>query len=233
MWPHRLIVMTYDLYIGDRTFSSWSLRGWLMLEKFNLPYRTHLVGLYSGTMAAELAPLAPAKLVPAMRTPEGTVVGETLAMAKTLAERHPEAGLWPADPAARATARWLSAAMCSGFSALRGACPMQLQHVNVGFVPSAEVLADLARIEELWVHARSLRQTEGPWLFGGYSLADVFYAPVAARILGYDLPVPDAARAYCMTTVEDAAFKAWRAEGLKVTYDPFPYDLGMPTRPWP
>lgn len=87
--------MTYDLYIGDRTHSSWSLRGWLMLEAFGLPFRTRMVGLYSGTMASDLAPVAPARLVPAMRTPDGIAVGDTLAMAETLAERHPEAGLWP------------------------------------------------------------------------------------------------------------------------------------------
>lgn len=225
--------MTYDLYIGDRTFSSWSLRGWLMLEKFNLPYRAHLVGLYSGTMAQELADLAPAKLVPTLRTPEGVVVGESMAMAETLAERHPDAGLWPADPAARATARWLCAAMAAGFGALRDACPMQLQHVNTGFAASPEVQADLTRIEELWAHARSLRSNDGPWLFGDYSLADVFYAPVAARIIGYDLQVSETAHAYCMTVLKDAAFQAWRAEGLKVTYDPFPYDFGVPTAPWP
>ena len=225
--------MTYDLFIGDRTFSSWSLRGWLMLEKFNLPHRTHLVGLYSGTMADDLAPLAPASLVPVLRTPEGTVVGETLAMAETLAERHPDAGLWPQDASARATARWLCAAMASGSGALRGACPMQLQHVNVGFAADGAVLADLARIETLWTHARAEARTDGPWLFGRYSLADVFYAPVAARIVGYDLPVPEKARRYCETTINDAAFKAWRAEGLKVKYDPFPYNIGTETRPWP
>ena len=225
--------MTYDLYIGDRTFSSWSLRGWLMMEKFNLPYRTHLVGLYSGTMAAELAELAPAKLVPAIRTPEGTVIGESLAMAETLAERHPEAGLWPSDPAARAAARWLSAAMCAGFTALRGACPMQLQHVNEGFAVTPEVQADLDRIEELWAYARAQRSEDGPWLFGSYSLADVFYAPVVARITGYDLPVSKTAQEYCATTLNDPAFKAWRDEGLKVVYDPFPYDYGVPTKPWP
>lgn len=225
--------MTYDLFIGDRTFSSWSLRGWLMLEKFKLPFRSHMVGLYAGTMADDLMPLAPAHLVPVLRTPEGTVVGETMAMAETLAERHPEAGMWPGDPAARATARWLCAAMAAGFTALRGACPMQLQHVNEGFVASAEVRQDIARIEELWVHAAKMRTEEGPWLFGRYSLADVFFAPVAARIVGYDLPVSDAARAYCNATIQDAAFKAWRAEGQKVTYDPFPYDVGTKTRPWP
>ncbi|GAA6174109.1 glutathione S-transferase [Sulfitobacter pacificus] len=225
--------MTYDLYIGDRTFSSWSLRGWLMMEKFNLPYRAHLVGLYSGTMAADLAELAPARLVPAMRTPEGTVVGESLAMAETLAERHPDAGMWPTDPAARATARWLAAAMCGGFSALRGTCPMQLQHVMQGFTVTPEVQADLDRIETLWEHARTVRTKDGPWLFGDYSLADAFYAPVVARITGYDLPVSENAKAYCATTLQDPAFKAWRAEGLKVTYDPFPYDMGVPTRDWP
>ncbi|MEW9921228.1 glutathione S-transferase [Marimonas sp. MJW-29] len=225
--------MTYDLYIGDRTFSSWSLRGWLMLEKFGLPYRAHMVGLYSGTMAEDLAPVAPATLVPVLRTPEGTVVGETMAMAETLAERHPDAGLWPEDAAARATARWLCAAMAAGFGALRGACPMQLQHVNQGFQPSEGVLADLVRIETLWQHAQKMRTEDGPWLFGRYTLADAFYAPVTARIVGYALPVSDSARAYCETTIADPAFKAWRAEGLKKTYHPFPYDMGLETEPWP
>ncbi len=225
--------MTYDLYIGDRTFSSWSLRGWLMMEKFNLPYRAYLVGLYDGTMAQDLAALAPVRLVPAMRTPEGTIIGESLAMAETLAERHPDAGLWPADPAARATARWLSAEMCAGFSALRGACPMQLQHVNEGFPASEEVKKDLARIETLWAHARALGTEDGPWLFGSYSLADAFYAPVAARIIGYDLPVSENTKAYCAETISDPAFKKWRTEGLKTIYDPFPYDMGVPTRTWP
>jgi len=225
--------MTYDLYIGDRTFSSWSLRGWLMLEKFGLPYEAHFVGLYSGTMAADLAHLAPARLVPALRLPDGTVLGESLAMAETLAERHPEAGLWPTDPTARATARWLCAAMASGFGALRGACPMQLQHVWDGFDPDAETKVDLERIEDLWQHARGLPRTDGPWLFGSYSLADVFYAPVAARIIGYDLPVSTEARAYCHETISDPTFKAWRAAGLKKVYDPFPYELGLPKRDWP
>jgi|TARA_B110000908_G_C10106031_1_gene380807 glutathione S-transferase len=88
--------MTYELFIGDRTFSSWSLRGWLMLHKFNLPYREHMVGLYGGTMAQDMTALATARLVPALRTPEGDVVGESLAVAETLAERHPEIAMCPA-----------------------------------------------------------------------------------------------------------------------------------------
>ena len=224
--------MTYDLYIGDRTFSSWSLRGWLMLEKFGLEFNTHLVGLYAGTMAAEMAHLAPAKLVPTLQLPDGTVVGESLAIAETLAERHPDAGMWPADLAARATARWISADMAYSFGQLRGQCAMQLQHVNAGFAVDEGLQADLDRIETLWAHAAQFK-SDGPWLFGEYSLADCMFAPVAARIIGYDLPVSDAARAYCATTINDPAFKSWRAEGLKTTYEPFPYDMGTPITPWP
>lgn len=225
--------MTYDLYIGDKMYSSWSLRGWLMLEKFNLPHQAHMIGLYSGTMAADMAHLAPARLVPALRTPEGTVVGESLAMAETLAERHPEAGLWPADPAQRATARWLCSEMTSGFFALRGDCAMQLSHIWEGFSPTEAVLGDLARIETLWDHARKISGNKERWLFGDYSLADVFYAPAAARIIGYDLPVSAAARAYCERVIADPAFKRWRADAQTVTYDPEPYALDLPRKPWP
>ncbi|MCV3271425.1 glutathione S-transferase [Roseobacter sinensis] len=225
--------MTYDLYIGDRLFSSWSLRGWLMLEKFALPHRTHLVGLYSGTMADDLAPLAPARLVPVLKTPEGEIIGETLAMAETLAERHPEAGLWPKPPALRSRARWLCAEMASGFSALRETCPMQLHHVNQRFEVSPALAADLTRLQEVWASARAMSGATEGWIMGSYSLVDVFFAPVAARIIGYDLPVSAQNRAYCVQTIEDPAFRAWRAEALKVTYDPFPYPTNCTLADWP
>jgi len=225
--------MTYDLYIADRLFSSWSLRGWLMFEKFPVAYTTHMIGLYSGTMAQDMGPLAPARLVPAVRTPDGTVIGESMAIAETLAENHPDAGFWPAAADARATARWLCAEMTSGFGALRAACPMQLRHVHQGFAPSQPVIGDLARIETLWGHARAISGHQTGWLFGDYCLADVFYTPVAARIVGYDLPVSNAARAYCHALLSDPAFLAWRDEALKTTYDPFPYALDLPHTPWP
>ena len=225
--------MTYDLFLGDRTFSSWSLRGWLMFVQFDLPVRTRMVGLYDGTMAEDLSELAPARLVPVMRDADGIVLGDTLAMAETLAERHPEAGLWPAEPAARALARWLVAEMHSGFTALRTACPMQLLHQYQGFVPSEAVKADLDRIETLWSLARSRHGAGGPWLFGTYSLADVFYAPVAARIAGYGLPVGAGAQAYVDTTLADPTFRRWRAMGLTKRYDPMPYAMDLPTARWP
>lgn len=225
--------MTYDLYIGDRAFSSWSLRGWLMLKAFKLPHRTHLVGLYSGTMREDLADMAPARLVPVLKTPQGDVVQDTLAMAETLHEQHPDAGLWPIDPSARVFARWIVAEMHAGFGALRDACPMDLSHSWVDFPVSDAVQADISRIETLWSEARSKFGSGGPWLFGSYSLADVFYAPVAARIAGYDLPVSAAAQAYVSAHLADPLFRQWRAMGATRSYDPHPYQQALKTRDWP
>ncbi|UWQ09427.1 glutathione S-transferase [Aliiroseovarius crassostreae] len=225
--------MTYDLFIGDRSFSSWSLRGWLMFDKFDLPVNTTRVGLYSGTLQDDLAPLAPARFVPAMRCPDGVVVGDTLAMAETLHERHPEAGLWPEDPAARALARWMVAEMHSGFGALRTDCPMQLLGLVTDFTASEAVMADLDRLEQLWSLARSRHGTDGPWLFGAYSLADVFFAPVAARIAGFGLSVSDEAQTYVDLHLADLSFRRWRALGLTISYDPVPYIDGRPLADWP
>jgi len=225
--------MTYDLYLGDRTYSSWSLRGWLMLEKFALPYRTTMVGLYSGTMARDLAPLAPARTVPAMKTPEGHVLTDSLSMAETLAERHPEAGLWPRDPAARALARNLVAEMHAGFGALRADCPNNLSCQWIGFAPSGPVHADVARIEALWSLAQERFGAGGQWLFGDYSLADVFYAPVACRLVTYDLPVGEAARAYINAHLGDPAFNRWQAEAATEVHEPPHYVLPLENRPFP
>ena len=225
--------MTYKLYIGDRTFSSWSLRGWLMLEKFGLPYEAHMVGLYSGTMKADLAHLAPARTVPAMQTALGHVLTDSLAMAETLVENHPDTNLYPKDPAARALARSITAEMHSGFGALRDACPMMLAFVWEGFVPSASVLKDLQRIEDLWSLARTRHGEHGPWLFGEYSLADVFYAPVAMRIAAYGLPVSEAAQTYVAAHLNDPAFGKWRTAAMNETYDPWPYPLELKRQPWP
>ncbi len=224
--------MSYDLYIGDRLFSSWSLRGWLIFEKFNIPYTEHMLGLYAGTLKTDMADLAPAKTVPAMKTPAGYVLSDSISMAETLAEENPDKGLWPTDAGARALARNLVAEMHSSFGALRG-CDMQLSHVWEGFEPSDSVLNDLARIEFLWGMAREKYGANGPWLFGYYSLADVFYAPVAMRITGYGLPASDMAQAYVNAHLADPAFLKWRDMALQETHDTFPYEKNLPRKPWP
>lgn len=226
--------MTYELFIGDRSFSSWSLRGWLMFEMFGLPVSVKAVGLYTGTLAEDLAPLFPARLVPVMRTPDGIVVGDTLAMAQTLEERHPKVGFWPEEPAARALARWMVAEMHSGFTSLRSACPMTLRNAWEGFEAPDAVTDDLARIETLWSLARTRHASDdSPWLFGRYSLADAFFAPVAARIAAYGLSVGADAQAYVAAHLAEPAFRRWRALGQTVSYDVLPYAMDLPIAPWP
>lgn len=225
--------MTYHLYIGDRTFSSWSLRGWLMLEKFGLPFKTTMVGLYSGTMAAELAHLPGAKTVPVMVTAQGGILTDSLAIGETLVEENPDINLLPRDPKARAMARSIIAEMHSGFGPLRDACQHNIAHVLEGFVASEAVLKDVTRIDELWQRARAEYGANGPWLFGEYSLADAVYAPIANRFTTYGLAVSAVAQAYIDATISDGPMRRWRAMGQTVRYDPFPYDMGLPTRPWP
>ena len=137
--------MTYDLAIGDRAYSSWSLRGWLLFDAFGIPVKTHLARLYTDELPNLLKDFFPGKTAPTMRTPDGGVVPETIAIAEELASRHPEAGLWPSDPTARATARVLAAEMHAGFGALRNHCPMNLRVSYTDCEPPAEVLADLPK----------------------------------------------------------------------------------------
>jgi glutathione S-transferase len=225
--------MSYELAIGDRTYSSWSLRGWLLFETFGLPVKTRSARMYSADFTTLLADFAPARLVPAMKTPEGDVVYDTLAMTETLAERHPDLPIWPTDPAARALARSVTAEMHAGFAALRTDCTMNLRSAFQGFQPSDAVRADLARLDLLWTKARQTFGSKGPWLFGTWSAADVFYAPVATRIATYRLPVSDLAADYVAAHLANPAFRRWRAMGLAENYIQPGYDPDLPALPWP
>jgi glutathione S-transferase len=228
--------MTSVLAIADRTYSSWSLRGWLMFARFELPVTVRTATIYTPAFPAMLADFGAARTAPALRIEEdgrAFALWETPAIAETLAERHPDRPFWPADPARRALARTLAAEMHAGFLALRAACPMNLRRAYAGFEPSDAVRADLARIEALWDLARATATRDGPWLFGAYSLADAFYAPVAARIAGYGLPVGPAAAAYVTAHLAEPAFRAWRAASLGEPHVQERYELGLPERPWP
>lgn len=224
--------MTYDLAIADRAYSSWSLRGWLMFDAFGLPVKTHAARLYSDEVHRLLTGFFPARTVPAMRTPEGTVVSESLAIAEELASRHPEAGIWPADPAARAVARSLASEMHAGFTALRSHCPMNLRVSYEDCAPPQAVLDDLARLEVIWDWARAETGAQ-VWLAGDYSAADAFFAPVATRIATYNLPMSDRAMDYVQAHLAHPSFRRWRAMGLVDGADQEFYRRPYPRRPWP
>lgn len=224
--------MEHTLFLGTRTYSSWSLRAGLIAEVFGLSLDIRWVDLKAGPPAELIAVHPIARTVPALVTKDGAVVADSLALAEELASLFPTAGLWPQDAAQRAVARFVAGEMHASFSALRGACPMNLSHGYQGFEPSDAVRADLARIEDLWAYAREFAG-DGPWLLGAYSVADAFFAPVACRIAGYGLPVGAAARAYVNQHLAHPPLQAWRAAGL--TQDPEfdRYRKDLATVPWP
>lgn len=225
--------MTYQLFLGDYAYSSWSLRGWLLFEKFGVRRSETIVDFSEKSVISQLAEVAPARTVPTMITPEGAVVSDSLAIAEELASRHPDAGFWPSDPKARATARSLAAEMHSGFIALRSDCPMNLRVSYTDASPSDAVRNDLARIELIWSHARETCVPDGPWLCGDYSVADAMFAPVVARIAGYNLPIGDAAQDYVDAHLADPEFRRWRAKGLVYGATLPWYAKEFATRPWP
>lgn len=226
--------MTYTLAIGERAYSSWSLRGWLALAAFGLEAETVLAPMDDPRFAEVLAAFAPARTVPALRIARVGVIWDTLAIAETLAERHPDIGFWPGEPGQRAMARALAAEMHAGFRALREACTMDLRCAYAGFEPGPAVRADLARIETLWAAARERRgAAAGPWLFGAYSLADVFFAPVAARVVGYGLPVGPEAAAYVAAHLAHPPFRAWREAALADPRRLPTGGAGLAELPWP
>lgn len=224
--------MTHELLIADKSYSSWSLRGWLAFHAFDIPVKVHATRMYCDQFALDLEAFAPgSRTVPIARTPAGAVLSDSLSIAWHLTEAFPEKGLLPEHPVARADAMSLVAEMHSGFMALRGACPMNLRTGWSGFEASDAVRADLARLELVW--GRAMDTHGGPWLCGTYSLADVFFAPVATRILTYDLPVRGPALAYAKAHVAHPAFRRWRAMGLVEGPEQRFYDMDLPRRPFP
>lgn len=221
----------YDLMIGQRGYSSWSLRGWLPFDAFDIPHRLHRTELYGANFAAEVAGFAGGRTVPCAKTPDGGVLTDSLSIGWHLAEAFPDRGILPAAGPARAMAQSLICDMHTGFGALRQACPMNILTGWAGMVPSEAVLADLARLETVW--GRALDMSGGPFLFGAYALADVFYAPVAARIAGYDLPVGAQARAYVAAHLHHPSMRRWRAMAIAENRVLSVYDHPLDRVPYP
>jgi len=209
-----------QLFIGNKNYSSWSMRPWVLLQHFGIPFEEVMLrfdgfGPTSRFKQAILA-ISPAGTVPVLRD-GALLVWDTLAIAETLAERYPQHALWPREPAARARARSLCAEMHSGFRGLRGACPMNIEaHLpEVGARVLAEqpaVAADLARLTAMWTDA--LAASGGPFLFGDFSIADAFYAPVVARLRSYALPVPPVVAAYLDAVWASPGVSAWVVQAL-------------------
>lgn len=182
--------MTYRLAIGNKAWSSWSLRPWLAMRQTGIPFTEINIRLRQPDSKAQILEHSPSGRVPTLLV-DGQAIWDSLAILEYLAETHPEARLWPADASARALARSVSAEMHSGFAALREHCPMDLLvRAPMASLPET-VAADITRIVALWRDCRRRFGASGAMLFGAFTAADAMYAPVATRFRTY---LPDLAR---------------------------------------
>ena len=203
----------YTLVIGNKAYSSWSLRPWLALVQTGAPFTEVVVPLRQPDTKATLLSHSPAGKVPVLKH-GGRTIWDSLAVCEYLAERHPEAGLWPADADARAHARCVVAEMHSGFQDLRRNLFMDLKQRH--HVPDrvAAAAADIARVQAIWEECRATHGAEGPFLFGGFTIADCFYAPVCTRFDTWGVALSPVARAYADAVLAHPAMVAWRKAAL-------------------
>ena len=202
-----------QLVIGDKAFSTWSMRPWLVLKQMGLPFEEVMVKLRSVDTPEAILPWSPSGKVPALKDGDLTV-WDSLAICEYLADRHPDAGLWPADPAVRAVARAATAEMHSGFPSLRGEFSMDLlAHPRVAEISEA-TRPEIRRIVALWSGLRETYGSGGPFLFGAWSIADAFFTPVATRFHTYGVKLSDfgdlgPAGVYCETLLEQPHYLEW------------------------
>lgn len=208
------------LYIGNKNYSSWSMRPWVLLKQFDIPFEEVMLR-FDGFGPESRFKQAITRLSPTGRVPllvdDGLAVWDTLAIAEYLAEKFADRNLWPREVRSRARARSLCAEMHSGFGALRSACPMNIEAAlpDIGakvLAEQAAVRADLERLVAMWREA--LAASGGPFLFGAYSIADAYFAPVVARLRTYALPVPAEIAAYIERVWSSPGVAAWVRDAL-------------------
>ena len=201
-------VAEFTLYIGNKNYSSWSLRAWLTLKQAGVAFDEVVIPLYQPNSKAELLKHSPSGKVPCL-THGDVVVWDSLAIAEYVADLFPQARLWPEDPNARAVARGVSAEMHAGFQALRQNMPMNLRGAFPGKGLSPSVQEDVNRISALWRGCRQRFAGHKPLLFGDFSIADAMYAPVVTRFMTYAVVLDDEAREYVRLILELPAMQQW------------------------
>lgn len=202
--------MAFRLVIGDKSFSSWSLRPWLLLKQAGVPFEEINIVLRQGDTPEQIAKYSPSGKIPALLTDEG-LVWDSLAISEYVAELVPDRKLWPADRYARAVARAVSAEMHAGFVSLRTEMSMDCLSTIALPAVSEATLKDIARIQAIWRECRQKFGKGGDFLFGHFTVADAIYAPVVTRFLTYGVALDDVAARYCDTIMALAPMKEWIA----------------------
>jgi glutathione S-transferase len=209
--------MALKLVIGNKNYSSWSMRPWLALRASNIAFDEVFIPLYTGEADKQrILAFTHSGKVPCLIDGDVTI-WDSLSIIEYLAERFPQAKLWPEDRARRAHARSISAEMHSGFAALRNECGMNL-HRPVGAIKlSDEARADIDRVRQIWSECRERYAAFGPFLFGSFGAADAMFAPVVHRFRSYAIEVAPEVRAYMDTMMALSAFQEWTKAGLAET----------------
>lgn len=203
------------LYIANKNYSSWSFRPWIAMKAADIPFDEVLIPFDDNASNPRFREFSPTGKVPVLQ--HGSLhVWESLAIIEYVAELYPEAGIWPLDPADRAMARSISMEMLSGFRALRGACPMNMRRQKGKIELADGVLADVARITEIWKTMRM--RSGGPFLFGAFSAADAMFAPVVNRLDVYDFDLDAETIDYIQAVQAHPAWVAWRDAALAETW---------------
>jgi glutathione S-transferase len=208
--------MTMTLVIGNKNYSSWSLRPWLALTHHKIAFDEVIIPIHTPETPAAIGKYSPAGKVPVLIDGDATI-WESLAILEHLAEKFPGAKLWPTEFAARGHARAISSEMHGGFSALRVHCPMNLKRKKKRPL-TPEVEENVRRITEIWRDARARFGAGGEFLFGAFSAADCMYAPVATRFVSYEVEVDPVSRAYIDSIYRLPAFQDWQMAGLGETW---------------
>ncbi|MBT4933590.1 MAG: glutathione S-transferase family protein [Rhodospirillaceae bacterium] len=185
----------YTLYIGNKNYSSWSLRPWLAMKVAGIPFEEKLILLFDDDWKANIAKVSPSARVPVL-VDGGQTIWETMAILEYLAERHPDKGLWPEGREARAMARSVSNEMHAGFTALRGNMPMNIRKSHPGKGMGEGVAEDIARVSEIWNDCRKRFGADGPFLFGKFCNADAMFAPVVSRLTTFAVELDAVSAAY-------------------------------------
>ncbi len=210
------------LVIGDKNYSSWSMRPWLLFKHFGIPFDEVVIDLYEAHTQAAIAGHSPSGKLPCLVTDDGESVWDSLAIVETLAERFPQHAMWPRDAAARAHARSISAEMHSGLGQLRSNMWMNIRASFAGKGATPGALADVARVDALWRDC--LEKYGGPFLFGDFSIADAMYAPVVMRVNTWQPALSETSAAYAWRVTEQPCVRAWIDDALRETHRIPAYD---------
>lgn len=210
------------LVIGNKNYSSWSMRPWVLLTALNIPFEEVMLKFHSADWSDRLSHFSPSRLVPVLwdgpvGEADSIAVWESTAIYEYLAERFPDKGVWPETVRARTHARALVGEMHAGFRALRSAMPMNIRSRYPGLGMSPDVAKNIARLEAMWRDARARFATNGPFLFGSFSAADAMYAPVVMRFMTHSPALAADTEAYCAAVRAHPAVAKWMAEALLET----------------